>query len=254
MPTEKESKALVVAKQKKVAASGTAGSKAMSTALDPNTQQLYNVCLALSKSSAVPMQYIGKPDWIFSTVVLGKEFGLAPMTSLMNISSINGKPSMSVHLLLGLCMRHPQFAGWRVVKSTSEECKVEMYRLWPHQKEAFKYEGSFTIEEARKAMLIKSGGAWVSWSKNMCKARAIAFVCREAFADVLTGTYTLEEMDSEKYVDSFMNDDLKAVDELELSELNGKSVPASTESDEREPVKGTKAPVRPSNKIAPNKR
>ena len=248
-----KTKALTTA-QKKQVAKGNAGSKAISTALDPGMQALYNVCIALSKSSAVPMQYINKPDWIFSTVVLGREFGLGPMSSLMNITTINGKFSMSVHLLLGLCMRHPQFAGWRVIKGDDQKCEVEMFRMWPGQKEPFRYTGSFTFEEAQKANLVKSGGAWMTWRKNMLKARAIAFACREAFADVLTGTYTLEELDSEKYVDSFMDDDMRAIDAMEIGDLEGKIPQSSEESkpETRRPVQGKPGPVK--NKIAPNKK
>jgi len=231
MANDPKQKAIIV-RQKTAVAKGKSTSL---TSLDPETQKTYNVCLALAKSSAVPMQYIGKPDWIFSTVILGREFGLGPMTSLINISTVQGKPTMSVHLLLGLCMRHPQFAGWRVIKSTNDECKVEMYRFWPHQKEPFKYEGSFTLEEARRAGLVKPNGAWTTYPRNMCKSRAIAFACREAFSDVLTGTYTLEEMDSEKYVDSFMDSDLKAVDEMEASELTGEAI-AREQTPARQPV------------------
>lgn len=223
--------------------------KALSLALDPESQKVYNVCLALSKSSAIPMAYINKPDWIFSTVVLGKEFGLAPMTSLMNISTINGKPSMSVHLMLGLCMRHPQFAGYREVKSNKDECEIEMFRKWPGQDKPFKYEGSYSLAEARMAGLVKNGGAWMSYPKNMCFARAVAFACRKAFADVLTGTYTLEEMDSEKYVDSFMADDLKAIDGLEASELSGKA----PESVEESPKSRTPIQQQKGRKLAPNR-
>lgn len=229
-------------------------SKKSLTTLDPQTQSIFNTCLALSKSGAVPMAYIGKPDAIFSTVMLGREFRLGAMTSLMNVSTINGKPSMSVHLLLGLCMKHPGFAGWRVLKSDETIGKVEMFRMWPNQKEPFRYEGTFTIEEARTAHLVKEGGAWTTWRRNMLKARAIAFVCREAFADVLSGTYTLEEMDSEKYVDSFMDNDMKAVDAMEFSELEGKAVPISEVSDpkKRLPIKPPKG-AKPKNKIAPNR-
>lgn len=246
MASDPKTKAVAL-KQKAAVTKGK--STALGTALDPSMQSLYNVCLALSKSSAVPMQYIGKPDWIFSTVVLGKEFGLGPMSSLMNISTINGKPSMSVHLLLGLCMRHPEFAGWRVVRSTADECTVEMFRMFKHQKEPTRFEGRFTKEEAMRAGLVKNGGAWISWARNMCKARAIAFVCRECFADVLTGAYTLEEMDSEKYVDSFMAEDLKAVDELEAADLDGRALSTSDPAKARTPVAGTK----PVQKIVPRK-
>lgn len=235
---------------KAVMKAGNSGTKALSTQLNPGMQDLYNTCLALSKSSAIPLSYIGKPDQIFSTVVLGKEFGLAPMTALQNISSINGKPSMSVHLLLGLCMRHPQFSGYRVVKSSDDECVVEMFRIWPNQKEAFRYEGKFTYAEALKANIVKPGGAWVTWRRNMLKARAIAFACREAFADVLTGTYTLEEMDSEKYVDSYMDKDLQAVDAMEAGELNGKLPEADGEPAVRKPVT---PPKKVPNKIVPKK-
>lgn len=225
--------------------------------LDDKTSGLMAVAIALSKSRAVPMSYIDKPDEIFSTIQLGSEFGLKPMTSLNNISNINGKPTMSIHMLIGLCQKHPEYAGHEILKSTKKEAEVVVYRKSKILEKILTFRNSFTLEEAAEAGLIKAKGAWETYSRNMCKARALAFAFRDAFADVISGTYTAEEMDSELYAKEVFAE--QTHDEAIESER------AVFEKPERENItkqKPSKTPIRttspirnaPQNKITPKRK
>lgn len=178
----------------------------------------YAVCLALSRSSAIPLAYIGKPDQIFSTVVYGREFGLGPMTSLNNISNIEGRPSMSTHLMLGLCMRHKDFSGWEVKESSEVSCTVVIYRWFEKLKKSLSYSSTFTLDDAKAAGLMRPGGAWFKYRRQMLKVRAIAFACRDAFDDVLTGVYSMEEMDPERYIETELESDMRSVNSMAEAE------------------------------------
>ena len=208
---------------------------------------LYAKCVTLSKSQAVPMEYIGKPDKIFSTVVYGHEFGLGPMTSLCNIFSVNGKCAMNVHLMLGLCMRHKEFGGYEIKTHTEKQCTIVMYRRNAVSGKLFAYEGSWSIEEAVTAGLMGSG-MYKKYPKNMLFARSLTFAMRKAFPDILTGAYSVEEMNP----DAYDEDDMKAVEAIVESEAEGEEAPTRPATPKRTPVK-PKPQAKPVNKIAPNK-
>jgi hypothetical protein len=224
--------------------------------LSDEDNSVYAKCVALSKSQAVPMEYIGKPDKIFSTVVYGHEFGLGPMTALCNIFSVNGKCAMNVHLMLGLCMRHPDFGGYEIKTHTDKLCTILMYRMNTVSNKVFVYEGSWSIEEAVQAGLMGSG-MYKKYPKNMLFARSLTFAMRKAFPDILTGTYSVEEMNPDEYDE----EDMEAVEAIISDEaVSGEGKPAKTATPKRTPIgkappKKTKpvtATVKP-NKIAPNR-
>jgi hypothetical protein len=223
--------------------------------LTDEDNSVYAKCVALSKSSAVPSEYIGKPDKIFSTVVYGHEFGLGAMAALCNIFSVNGKCAMNVHLMLGLCMKHKDYAGYEIKVHTEKQCSIVMHRWNEHAKKTFAYEGSWSIEEAVQAGLMASG-MYKKYPKNMLFARALTFAARKAFPDVLTGTYSVEEMDPTRYTEDEMEAVAAMVDDETLSGSDDSGVrPVSKVK--RTPIKMSTAPAKPApksaNKIAPNK-
>ena len=219
--------------------------------LSDNDKSIYAQCVQLSKSSAVPMAYIGKPDQIFSTVIYGREFGLGAMSSLCNIFNVNGKPSMNVHIILGLCMKHKEFAGYEIKVHTDKECKVVMYRYNFLSKKAFPYEGSWSMEEAVAAGLMSSS-MYKKYPKNMLFARAATFAARKAFPDMLGGLYSVEEIASEELTE-------EAIEQLEAFEVGGGTPPSTSSSPskpKRTPVKvePAKAATKPAlKKLAPNR-
>jgi hypothetical protein len=204
------------------------------------------MAVALSKSAAVPMEYIGKPDKIFSTLEFGRELGIAPMLALNNIANIKGRPSMSTNLQLGLCMKRKDWAGYKIVKSDDDVCKVIVYRMICGER--FEYPGEFTFEMAKRAQLWSAGGSWDKYRKQMLKMRATAFALRDAFPDVITGVYSIEEMDPERAAEEYAAE----IDGTVISEaretFDGKAEAedASVRVDVSKPAKATRRKVAPS--------
>jgi len=165
--------------------------------LNEKMGEQYALAMTLSKSKAVPDAYRGKPDECFSSMEYGRELGIAPMLALANIANINGKPSCSTNLMLGLCMRHKDWRGYKIVESTDKKCKVMIYRDVFGDK--FSYEGYFDWDMMKAARLWVAGGSWEKYPKSMMKARAIAFALRDGFGDVVTGVYSMEEMSGAAY-------------------------------------------------------
>jgi hypothetical protein len=53
---------------------------------------------------------------------------------------------------------------------------------------------SFSIEEAQRAGLIKQGGGWTKFPKDMCFARALSRLARQLFSDVIGMGYVEGEI------------------------------------------------------------
>jgi len=173
-----------------------AGTKALQEyKLDKADSSLMAKCIELSKSQVVPMAYIGKPANVFAAIMYGKELGIPGMTSLQNIAVINGKPTLGTDMFLGLAMRHPEWGGYEITENTDKKATVVVHRINSKTKKTASFSSTFTIEEAINAGLVKPGGSWDKWRRRMLKHRATAFALRDAFPDVLSGMYQLEEMD-----------------------------------------------------------
>lgn len=174
---------------------GTSSTALQEYKLDTADSSLMAKCIELAKSQVVPMAYIGKPANVFAAIMYGKELGIPGMTALQNIAVINGKPTLGTDMFLGLAMRHPEWGGYEITENTEKKCTVKVHRVNARSGKTATFEASFTIEEAINAGLVKVGGSWDKWRKRMLKHRATAFALRDAFPDVLSGMYQLEEMD-----------------------------------------------------------
>ncbi len=53
----------------------------------------------------------------------------------------------------------------------------------------------FSIADAQKAGIYKTGGAWEKWPEDMLFARALGRLCRQLFPDVTAGMYVKEEIE-----------------------------------------------------------
>jgi hypothetical protein len=199
--------------------------------------EMMSMATVLAKSGIVPAAYAGKPEAIFAVIQYGKEFGIPAMSALQNMAFINGKPSMGTDLLAALAHRHKEWAGYEVKEYSDDRCVVEITRLVKGKEKKFK--GSFSMDEARAAGLVRPSSPWEKWRKRMLKHRAMSFALRDAFPDILSGTYSYEEMDSERFA---ANQDLemRILDDVEASILEDKQVPTET------------PPVKAGNKLTKN--
>lgn len=199
-------------------------------ALSPKMREMLAFATELSNSGIVPMAYIGRPSAVFAAIQYGREFKLPPMSALQNIAVINGKPTLGTDLMVSLAMKHPEWAGYEILKSDETEASVVVYRYSEKLERIMKYTSSFTVKDAEKAGLLRPNSPWEKWRKRMLKHRAMAFAIRDAFPDVLSGTYAYEEMDPDFGADEEMRkaeeDDL-----IHANILDEKGVPV-------EPVEG----------------
>ena len=125
---------------------------------------------------------------IFQSMIIGVSLGLSPASAVTGIHVIQGRLSLSCHLIAGV-MRE---SGWDIVVEESdppgEWCRVTAKRDGSTPV-AFKY----SIEMATKQGLIRKGGPWTMNPWDMLYARAVSIVGRRAEPGRLAGFYAPEE-------------------------------------------------------------
>ena len=118
----------------------------------------------------------------------GVELGLAPMQSLRSMSFVKGRLVMSVQLQLALARQR----GVKVVKIDEKDgsCGVTIER---HGEEV---SCVYTLQDARKAGLVKQDGNWDKYPKQMLRWRAIGDALRLLAPDLVMGLLSQEEAES----------------------------------------------------------
>lgn len=123
-----------------------------------------------------------------ATVMLkGHELGLPLTAAFELIHIVQGKPSLSPRGALAIIMSSGLLAELMIDEQT-DSCTVTMKRT-----NGFTYTTSFTMDDARRAGVIKDGGGWQSYPANMLRWRAIGFCADVVFPDVLAGMKRADE-------------------------------------------------------------
>ncbi len=127
-------------------------------------------------------------------VMLGQELGLSPVTAMMSIFIVEGKPSLSAQLMLALVKASGKY-DYRVLDSTDKRAEIEWYQLQGHEMESLG-RSAFTIQEASAAGLA-GRNVWKAYPTDMLMWRAAARGFRRFTPDLAGGAplYAKEEMD-----------------------------------------------------------
>ncbi|NVM36315.1 MAG: recombinase RecT [Candidatus Lokiarchaeota archaeon] len=174
------------------------GSKALTFS---SLNEIHGFAKMVTKTDLAPKGYRGKPEDATIAIIYGMEIGLPPMASLQNISVVNGTPTIWGDAQLSLV----QSSGKYEYHKTSYEgefpndnfkAKFETKRI--NSKEPVIKE--FSIADAKKANLWGKAGTWTTHPKVMLSYKARAFALREAFADILKGIHSKEEMEGEEII------------------------------------------------------
>lgn len=115
-------------------------------------------------------------------ILYGRELGFSPVVSMMGIHVIEGKPSLSSNLLGTLVKRSGKY-DYRVKVSTDTECVLEFLAGMKDARESLGT-SSFTIEDAKRANLLKPNSGWLKYPKAMLFARALSAGIRLHCPDV----------------------------------------------------------------------
>lgn len=127
----------------------------------------------------------------------GYELGLSLTASFELIHVIDSKPTISPRGALALILNSPLLENLEIKdesdsKGVPTACTVTMKR-----KNGFSYTARFSMEDAKRANLIKSGSGWEKYPANMLRARAIGFAADMVFPDVLGGLKRSDELGAE---------------------------------------------------------
>lgn len=141
---------------------------------------------SLVKTGFLP-QAIKTPEQALAIILTGRELGIPAMTALNGINVIQGKPTISPQLMLGLIERSGQLDDIKI-EASDEEVSVTMKR-----KGRSAHTEVFGWEQA-KAMQLVSKDNYRKQATTMFKWRAVSACARVVFPDVLLGLYTHEEL------------------------------------------------------------
>lgn len=123
---------------------------------------------------------IGEQAGVMMIMLAARELGIPPMSALNGgLNIIQGKVEISARMMNALIRK----AGHQIVvkESTDQQC-VLMGRRCDTGEQLV---ASFSMAEAQKAGLVKPGGGWMKWPKDMCFARALSRLARQLFSDVI---------------------------------------------------------------------
>ena len=128
-------------------------------------------------------------DQAVAKILAGREYGLAPIQSMTHIYVIDGKVGMSAALIGAKIRQHPAY-DFQVISHDDTQCSITFYY---RGKEAGT--SPFTIQHAKDAELIRRGGSWEKYPRNMVYARALTNGARWYCPDVFGGAiYAPEEL------------------------------------------------------------
>jgi hypothetical protein len=158
----------------------------------PNDHEMI-VYSTMAKHAVESKMYsgIGGQAGVMMIMLAARELGVPPMQALNGgLNIINGKVELSARMMSALVRR----AGHQihVKECTDTSCTLVGKRADTRETQT----SSYTIQDAQKAGLIKSGGGWVKFPKDMLFARALSRLSRQLFSDVIGIGYVEGEIKS----------------------------------------------------------
>jgi hypothetical protein len=119
----------------------------------------------------------------------GKDLGIGPFTAIKEIYIIQGRMTLSSHLMALLIKKHPLY-NYKIKEHTDQLCSIEFFENGESQGIS-----TFTLDDAKKAGLTTDQKLYSKYTKNMLYSRAMSngakWYCPLVFGG---GVYTPEEI------------------------------------------------------------
>ncbi len=123
---------------------------------------------------------IGEKAGVMMIMLAARELGIPPMQALNGgLNIIQGKVEISARMMNALIRK----SGHQIsVKENSDSlCTLAGKRCDTGETLTV----TFSVADAQKAGLVKTGGGWTKFPKDMCFARALSRLARQLFSDVI---------------------------------------------------------------------
>lgn len=159
---------------------------AQPTAIIPNAQNLR--LLATDMFNSRMFRGVETPAQAVAIIQMGAELGFGPVTSLNIIKIIQGQMTVAARGLLALAQNKAN-VSWKLLENNDKVCSIRFSRpKWDDM------EVTFSLDEARAAGLLRSGGGWEKYPKDMLFARCASRGIRRIAPDAISGLYATEEI------------------------------------------------------------
>lgn len=163
--------------------------------------EVWNVAKNLKDGGAGPPK--SSTASIFASILKGQSLGLDPVTSMSFITIVNGRASLMGDLALGLVRKsgliNPKQGGYLREEwsgdGESRTCTLSAKRHDTGEEMV----RSFSVAQARAAGLIEKTAVWFGFLDRMLRYRALGFLLRDLFSDILLGLYLTEELQGADY-------------------------------------------------------
>lgn len=152
--------------------------------------EIWTLSERLADSALVPAAYRKRPHDIFMAIEYGMEIGIAPIQSLMSIHVIDGRPSMSAILIVGLIKASPLCKYFVLVESTGSKATYRTLRAGDPEPTVMTY----TIDQAKAAGLTGKRN-WQTDPEGMCRSRCASRLGRVVYPDVIGNMYPPDEVE-----------------------------------------------------------
>lgn len=181
----------------------------------PTKEELTTYQLIAATASKTPYwSKLGGEAGVLSIMLLARELGISPMNAISGMFHVvQGKVELSAKGITYLIRRHGHQLKLRSLMS--DRCVI----LGKRSDTQEEMEVAYTLEDARKAGLLKSGGGWEKNPKDMLFARAVSRLGRWLFTDCLGTCYVegeLQETIEKKTVESAPELDWEDVENEEI--------------------------------------
>lgn len=130
------------------------------------------------------------PEAIMAVMIRGSELGLGVMTALDCFHVIEGKPAPHAWLIVARAKAHPDCEYFQLVESTGESATWET----KNRRNPKPTRLTYTLEQAKRAGLVRGGGNWDKRPDEMCRKTAAAQLARAEYPDAAMGLYSIEEV------------------------------------------------------------
>ncbi|MEN6301728.1 MAG: hypothetical protein ABFD96_03345 [Armatimonadia bacterium] len=131
---------------------------------------------------------VTSPEQATAVLLKGYELGLGLAASFEYIHIIDGKPGLSPRGALALILSSPIYGGMKITEEVGK-CTVWMKRA----DNGFEHTVTWTIQDARKAGVVKPDSGWEKYEPNMLRWRTIGFCADVVFPDVTGGMKRADE-------------------------------------------------------------
>ena len=157
---------------------------------------------------------IGDKAGVMMVMLAARELGIPPMQALNGgINIISGKIEISARMMSAMIRRAKH--SIQILETSDSICTLKGRRADNGDLTTVCY----TIADAQKAGLVKTGGGWVKNPKDMCFARALSRLARQLFSDVIGIGYVEGEIKPTVYEEINPMHEVRLITETPLEEL-----------------------------------